>query len=96
MICEWRMCGNNDEWLLEHRHYEIRGYRGSPHDMIWFDLYGTVENNFDGTYTAGIPVSYDEETDSDWKELGDSFTCLESAKQAVWKANNPHNGGIFV
>lgn len=80
----WRVAGNGAEFLLERERFD-----GGT------DLFGAVEPNADGTFTAGVPIPYNEDEDSDWEDVGDGFKALEHAKQAVWLANNPLVNGVY-
>ncbi len=91
----WNRHSDSNNFTLEHRHFELAGYRGRKYDGYVLDIYGWIDQTWDGKFRAGHPVSYDEETDSDAVDLG-IFDDVEVAKKAVEEANPPGLGGIFI
>lgn len=69
------------------------------HDKSGIHIYGWVDeviygDNI-GKIEAGVPVPYDEETDSDAVSLG-FYESVQAAMRAVLENNNPDYGGYYI
>lgn len=53
-----------------------------------YECIGSYERRPGGTWNASINASYDPETDSDSRELGDTFKTNVEAIAALWSARH--------